>query len=144
MTAARTLARLEAEAWALEVAHRYDTADRRTVRFEVDATRTNEQMAYGRLCLLVTARYPHWYEQQAFFGHQALGHRLQPKARMTYAVELEGVPLPLRGRRQALEVLETQALPRGVDAPAPREAIDLTDVDELFAEVAARSRTVTL
>lgn len=138
------LRRLETDAWLLEANHRYDSADRRTVRFEVDDTRTNEQLAYGRLVLLVVARYPAWFEQQAFFGHQNIGHRYDVKAHLNYLVEYEGIRLPLRSRKQALEVLTTRELPRGVEPPAPREAYDLTDVDDLFADVARRSKAVSL
>lgn len=140
-SAAETLRELEARAMEQEAQHRFDSVDRRTVRFEVDGVRA-DVLGPPRLALLVVAAYPKWMEHNAFFGHANPGHRFNVEAHLAYVVEYEGVPLSLRGRKQALEVIETRALPRGVEAPARVVAPDMTEdeIDALFADVAARSR----
>ena len=135
-----TLRELEACALEAEAAHRFDSVDRRSIRY-VDDTRKRCALAPSQLALLVVAAYPRWMEQQAFFGHAGVGRRFNVEAHLAYVVEVEGVPLPLRGRKQALEVLLTRALPRGVSAPERPVVEPWTDeqYDALFADVAAKA-----
>lgn len=139
MTPVETLRDLEDQAWALEAQHKYDSVDRRTARHEVDPARDNP-IAPPRLVLLVIAAYPKWMEHQAFYGHKGPGERYGIEAHIAYAVELEGIRLPLRSRAQALEVLETRQLPRSVLPPPPRPEYDADECDALLDEIAAKSK----
>lgn len=135
MTAREILQGLEQQALALEEKHRYDSVDRRTVRYEVDATRTNPQLAHGDLVLLVVAAYPQWFEQQAFFGHKGPAQRARPRCRLVYVAVFEGVQVPLPSRQQAVTMLRTKELPSALRPPQRAPEPPDEGIDDLFAEV---------